>query len=208
MTDELVFYTNPMSRGRITRWMLEEVGAPYRTVVLDYGPAMKAPEYLRINPMGKVPAIRHGETIVTEVAATCAYLADAFPEAGLGPDPDSRGAYYRWLFFMAGPYEAVLYNKLLEVEPPADKERTLGYGRLDTVLDTLEKAVSKSDYIAGSRFTAADVLAGAVIGWHLQWNVIESRPAFHAYAERALDRDARRRADEIDDALMPQQESG
>lgn len=208
MTDELIFYTNPMSRGRIVRWMLEEIGAPYQTVVLEYGPNMKSPEYLQINPMGKVPAIQHGATIVTEVAAICAYLADAFPEAGLGPDPGSRGAYYRWLFFLAGPYEAVLYNKLLDVEPPADKEQTLGYGRLETVLDTLEKAVSENEYIAGDRFTAADVLAGAVIGWHLQWNVIESRPAFQAYADRARDRSARRRADEIDNALMPQQQSG
>src|SRR4051794_9344102 len=105
MTDELVFYTHPMSRGRIVRWMLEEVGQPYRTEVLEYGTTMKAPEYRAINPMGKVPAIRHGDTVVTETAAICAYLADAFPEAGLAPPPGDRlrGPYYRWLFFVAGP---------------------------------------------------------------------------------------------------------
>lgn len=103
--DELVFYTNPMSRGRIVRWMLEEVGQPYRTEVLEYGTTMKAPAYLAVNPMGKVPAIRHGDMIVTEAAAICAYLADAFPSADLAPPPGDRlrGAYYRWLFSQPGP---------------------------------------------------------------------------------------------------------
>jgi glutathione S-transferase len=109
MAQELVFYTNPMSRGRIVRWMLEEVGVPYRTEILAYGPAMKAESYRRINPMGKVPAIVHGETVVTECAAICAYLADAFPAAGLAPPLAERGAYYRWLFFAAGPAEAASF---------------------------------------------------------------------------------------------------
>src|ERR1700729_2872218 len=115
MSDELVFYTNPMSRGRIARWMLEEVGQPYRTETLDFGTTMKAPAYLAINPMGKVPAIRHGDTVVTEGAAICAYLADAFPQAGLAPPPGDRlrGPYYRWLFFAAGPVEAAASNKAL-----------------------------------------------------------------------------------------------
>ncbi len=208
MADELVFYTNPMSRGRITRWMLEELGVPYRTEILEYGPPMKSPEYLETNPMGKVPAVRHGNTVVTETAAICAYLADAFPEAGLGPDPEFRGDYYRWLFFIVGPYEAVLYNQLLDVTPPPDKEPMLGYGRLDTVLDTLEYAVSRYDFVAGNRFTAADVQVGATVGWHLDMNVIEERPAFRAYADRARDRDARRRADEIDNALTGETASG
>ncbi len=90
MTDELVFYTHPQSRGRIVRWMLEEIGQPYRTELLHYGTTMKASAYLSINPMGKVPAIRHGDTVVTESAAICAYLADAFPEARLAPPPGDR----------------------------------------------------------------------------------------------------------------------
>src|SRR5687767_12130319 len=116
---DLVFYTNPMSRGRIIRWMLEEVGQPYETKLLDF-PAMKAPEYLAINPMGKVPAIKHGDTAVTECAAICAYLADAFPEAGLAPPPGSklRGPYYRWLFFGAGPIEQGAAIQALKVEVP------------------------------------------------------------------------------------------
>jgi glutathione S-transferase len=105
MTEELVFYTNPMSRGRIARWMLEEIGQPYRTEVLTFGETMKAPEYLSINPMGKVPAIRHGDTIVTECAAICAYLAETFPEKALAPRPEERSRYYRWMFFAAGPLE-------------------------------------------------------------------------------------------------------
>src|ERR1044072_7174138 len=105
---ELVFYTNPMSRGRIIRWLLEEVGQPYRTELIDYGTTGKSPEYLAINPMGKVPTIVHGDTVITECGAICAYLADAFPEAGLAPQPGSklRGPYYRWLFFGAGPIGA------------------------------------------------------------------------------------------------------
>jgi glutathione S-transferase len=112
MTD-LHFYTNPMSRGRIIRWMLEEVGEPYETHIIAYGPAMKAESYRKINPMGKVPAIRHGNTIVTECAAICAYLADAFPKAGLSPAPHLRGDYYRWMFFAAGPLEAAVTNRAL-----------------------------------------------------------------------------------------------
>ena len=106
MNEDLVFYTHPHSRGRIARWMLEEVDAEYRTEVVEYATEMKSPRYLAINPMGKVPAISHRGAVVTETAAICAYLADAFPNAGLAPAPRERGAYYRWLFFAAGPLEA------------------------------------------------------------------------------------------------------
>jgi glutathione S-transferase len=203
MADELIFYTNPMSRGRIARWMLEEVGAPYRTEILDFATTMKAPEYLAINPMGKVPAIRHGDTVVTECAAICAYLADAFPDAGLAPPSGQRGAYYRWLFFAAGPVEASVSDKALGVEVPADKRGMVGYGSLESVVDTLEKAVSGSDYLAGDRFTAADLYVGAHIGWGMQFGTIEKRPAFERYHARVTDRDAFRRAQELDDAAMP-----
>ena len=139
---DLVLYTHPMSRGRIARWMLEEVGQLYRTEVLEYGTTMKAPAYLAINPMGKVPAVRHGEAVVTEAAAICAYLADAFPEAGLVPAPGSpeRAAYYRWLFFAAGPVEAAVVNKALGVVVPPERKPMGGYGSLDEVLDALEGA--------------------------------------------------------------------
>src|SRR5882757_3467076 len=136
MPDELVFYTNPMSRGRIARWMLEEIGAPYRTEILDYGTTMKAPAYLAINPMGKVPAIKHGDTVVTESAAICAYLADAFPDAGLAPPAGSRlrGTYYRWLFFAAGPVEAAVTNKALKVEVSDEQRAFVGYGSFEAAI--------------------------------------------------------------------------
>ena len=201
MTD-LVFYTNPMSRGRIARWMLEETGADYETVVLDYGPAMKVPDYLAVNPMGKVPAIRHGETVITECAAICAYLADAFPEAGLAPPPAARGAYYRWLFFTAGPLEAAMVNRALGVEVSGEQEMMVGYGNYQAVMDTLERAVAGGGYLAGDRFSAADVYVGSHVGWGMQTGSVERRPAFEAYWARVSDRDACRRAVEIDDALL------
>ena len=167
MADDLVFYTNPMSRGRIARWMLEEVGHPYHTELLDYATSMKSPAYLAINPMGKVPALRHGATVVTEAAAICAYLADAFPAAGLAPPPGSpaRGAYYRWLFFGAGPLEAAVTNKAMGFVVPEDRRAMAGYGSLDDVTETIEGALSKSDYLVGSSFTAADLYVGAQLGW-------------------------------------------
>ena len=202
MTSDLVFYTNPMSRGRIVRWMLEEIGAPYRTEVLEYGTTMKSAEYLAINPMGKVPAIRHGDTVVTEAAAICAWLADAFPEAGLAPPAGDRGVWYRWLFFAAGPLEAAVTNRFLGFEPPADKEGMVGYGNYGAVMDTLEHAVSGGGWIAGDRFSAADVYVGSHVGWGLQMGTIEARPAFADYWSRLEGREARRRAEEIDDALQ------
>jgi len=207
MTDELVFYTNPMSRGRIVRWMLEEVGQPYRTELLDYATTMKGPEYLSVNPMGKVPALRHRDIVVTETAAICAYLADAFPQAGLAPAPSDRlrGPYYRWLFFAAGPFEAATANKSLGVEVPQGRERMLGYGSFAAVMDVLESAVSERDYLVGDAFTAADVYVGSQIGFGLMFGSIDRRPAFERYWQRLAGRPAALRAKQIDDALTPRQ---
>src|SRR5580658_8843327 len=144
MADELVFYTNPRSRGRIVRWMLEEIGQPYRTEILDYGTTMKAPNYLTVNPMGKVPALVHGDVVVTEAGAICAYLADAFPKARLAPPPGDRlrAPYYRWMFFAAGPIEAAASNKALGFVVPQGREGMMGYGTTDRVMAVLEQAVS------------------------------------------------------------------
>ena len=206
MGKDLVFYTNPMSRGRIVRWMLEEVGEPYDTEVLAYGGEMKAGDYLKINPMGKVPAIRHKSAIVTEGAAICAYLADAFPNAGLAPPTDRRAEYYRWFFFAAGPLEAAVTNKSLGIVPSEEQRRMVGYDRMETVLDTLEHAVKAAPYLGGSDFSAVDVYAGSQIGWGLQFGTLESRGAFVDYWERISSRPAKQRADEIDDALVPRQD--
>ena len=204
MSDELVFYTNPMSRGRIVRWMLEEVGAPYRTVTLDYATSMKAPDYLAVNPMGKVPAITHRGVTVTEGAAICAYLADAFPQADLAPatsDPQ-RGIYYRWLMFACGPVEAAVTNKALGFEVPVERRVTAGYGCMEDTLNALETAVTGKAYIVGDRFSAADVYVGSQIGWGMMFGSIEKRPAFEAYWAGISQRPAAKRAAEIDDALI------
>jgi glutathione S-transferase len=204
MSDELVFYTHPMSRARIVRWMLEEVGAPYETKILEFGHSMKGPEYLAINPMGKVPAIRHGETIVTEAAAICAYLADAFPAAGLAPPPGSRerGPYYRWLFFAAGPIDAAVTDKALGFAIPPEREGMVGYGNLERTLAAVEGALYRTEYIAGDRFTAADVYAGSMIGWGMAFRGIDKRPAFERYWGLISARPAAVRAKEIDDKLV------
>jgi glutathione S-transferase len=203
MSDELVFYTHPQSRGRLARWMLEEIGRPYRTEVLEYGTTMKAPAYRAINPMGKVPAIRHGDTVVTENAAICAYLADAFPDATLAPPPGDkrRGPYYRWLFFAAGPLEAAITDKALGFSVPAERERMVGYGTLAETLDAIEAAVSAGDHLTGDTFTAADLYVGAFLGFHMMFGTIEKRPAFERYATRLAQRPAAVRAAQLDDAL-------
>jgi glutathione S-transferase len=209
MANELTFYTHPMSRGRVVRWMLEEVGHPYRTELLEYGTTMKAPAYLAINPMGKVPAIRHGDTVVTEGAAICAYLADAFPEARLAPPLGDRprGPYYRWLFFAAGPLEAAASNKAMGFVVPEEREKMIGYGRLEQVINTLDGAVSADEYLVGDRFTAADVYVGSHVGFGMEFGTIERRPAFEQYWQRLSARPALQRANEIDDALTAQQQA-
>ncbi|MFS8049684.1 glutathione S-transferase family protein [Rhizobium sp. BR 314] len=207
MAEELVFYTNPMSRGRIARWMLEEIGQPYRTEYLDYGTTMKSPEYLSVNPMGKVPAIKHGDTVVTEGAAICAYLAETFPDVGLAPTAAERGRYFRWMFFTAGPLEAAVTIRALGFEIPPERQRMAGCGSIQSVLDTIEYAVSSSPFIAGDRFTAADVYVGSHIGWGLNFGTIEKRQAFIDYWARVTDRDAYRRGNEIDNAAMPKKEN-
>ncbi len=202
---DLVFYTNPMSRGRIVRWMLEEVGQPYETKLLDYASTMKAPEYLAVNPMGKVPAIVHGGAVVTECAAICAYLADAFPSAGLAPAPTDRmrGPYYRWLFFAAGPLEAAASNKAMGFVVPPERKAMIGYGSMDDVVATLEGAIGDRQYLVGDTFTAADVYVGSHLTWGMQFGTIEKRPVFEAYVAGLHGRPAARRASELDDALMP-----
>jgi len=203
MASNLVFYTNPMSRGRIIRWMLEETGADYETVVLDYASTMKEEPYLSINPMGKVPAIVHNGHVVTECAAICAYLADAFPEAGLAPPTGDRADYYRWLFYAAGPVEQAVTNKSMGVAPTKQQQRMAGYGNYDLAVDTLEKAVSAHPYIAGDSFTAADVYVGSQVGWGTQFGTLPKRDAFTDYLGRIMSRDACKRANDIDNALMP-----
>ena len=198
--DRLTLYTNPASRGQIARWMLEEAGQPYDTVILGYGPPMQTPAYLAINPMGKVPALTHGQRVVTEGAAICTYMADAFPDAGLMPD--DRARFFRLMFFGAGPLEAAVTNKALGVEVPAEKRGFVGYGSFDRALRTLETLVADFDYLGGPTFSAADVYLGSQIGWGMQFGTLPATPAFRSYWERVATRPAKLRADAADAALV------
>jgi glutathione S-transferase len=200
---DLVFYTNPQSRGRIVRWMLEECGATYQTEIVPYGPAMKSPPFTTINPMGKLPALTHRGQVVTETAAIVTYLADVFPAANLAPPATQRQSYYRWLFFAAGPLEAAITNQMLGFKILPEQSRMIGYGSFELTVDTLANAVSTSAYIAGASFTAADVYVGSQIGYGLQFKTLPERPEFVAYFNRLKDRPARLRASAIDDALIP-----
>lgn len=196
------FYTNPMSRGQIARWALHEAGAEYEQHLLDYGTSMKDAAYLAINPMGKVPAIVHDGNVVTECAAICAYLADAFPEEGLQPTPDERADYYRWMFFAAGPLESAITNRHMKWEPTAEQEMMAGYGSYDKAVAALEGALSGKDFICGNRFTAADIYIGAQVDWGLQFDSLPTNAAFEAYAGRLRERDAYKGAKAIDGALI------
>lgn len=196
----LTLYTNPMSRGRIARWMLEEIGQPYDTVVLDYGTSMKAPAYLAVNPMGKVPALVHDEQVITEGGAICTYLAETFPEAGLMPA--ARGAFYRWMFFGAGPLEQAVVNGAMGWVPAPDSKRAVGYGSMEDVLTTLSGHLATQRYFCGDQFTAADVYVGSQIGWGLGFKTLPATPELLAYWDRIKIRPALARANALDDAVM------
>jgi glutathione S-transferase len=202
---DLTFYTNPQSRGRIIRWMLEELGQPYETEVIPYD-QLKSEAYLAVNPMGKVPAIKHRGHIVTECAAICTYLADVFPQAGLGPREDEKADYYRWLFYAAGPLEAAVSNQAMGWVPTPERERMFGYGNFDKVVAVLDELFSLRDYVCGDRFTAADVYVGSQIMFPLQFNMLPERESFLRYRDRLQQRSAFKRAAEIDEKLIAQQQ--
>ena len=196
---EIIFYYNPMSRARIVRWMLEEVGVPFRTENVDLEKKQqKTAQFLAINPMGKLPTIIHRGVVVTEAAAICAYLADAFPAAGLAPalhDP-ARGTYLRWLFFGAGCIEPALVDKMYDRPLPA-REGALGYGSYADTMNALDKAITPGPYILGDRFSAADVYVGAEMIWAQLTKTLEDRPSFAAYIARLRERSAFQRAFEL-----------
>jgi glutathione S-transferase len=200
---DLIFYTNPQSRGRIIRWMLEEVGQPYDTEVIAYD-QIKSAAYLAVNPMGKVPAIKHRGHVVTECAAICAYLADVFPDAGLAPRGDEKADYYRWMFYAAGPVEAAVSNKAVGWEPTPERERMFGYGNFDKVVAVLDELLTNRDYVCGDRFTAADVYVGSQIMFPMQFGMLPEIGSFVRYRDRLQARDAYRRAQDIDGQIAVQ----
>jgi glutathione S-transferase len=203
---DLIFYTNPQSRGRIVRWMLEEIGAPYETEIVPYD-QMKSDRYLAIHPLGKVPAIKHNGHVVTECAAICAYLADVFREAGLGPRDDEKADYYRWLFFTAGPVEQALTNNRAGWHPDEQQQRMFGYGTYDRTVATLDELFSLRDYVCGDRFTAADVYVGSAVMWGTQFGTLPQRDSFSRYSERLRAREAHKRAMEIDDRAQAEMQA-
>lgn len=217
----LTFYTNPNSRGRIVRWMLEELGCDYETVVIDYqqsseadkwgGAALARPDdpadvrsrfFTEVNPMGKIPAIVHDGRVVTESGAIIAYLAEAFPAAGLAPTAQERADYYRWMFFTAGPIEQAVTNFRAGFVPAPEQEFFLGYGSYDRTVDELERAIQARPFIAGDRFTAADVYIGSHVGWGLGLQTLPPREAFLAYAGKLTEREGYKRAVAHDQALL------
>jgi len=198
---DLIFYTNPQSRGRIVRWMLEEIGQPYETEVIPYD-QMKSERYLAVHPLGKVPAIKHRGHVLTECAAICAYLADVFPEAGLGPRDDEKADYYRWLFYAAGPLEAAISNQAMGWQVPPERERMFGYGNFDKAVAAIDEMLSLREYVCGDRFTAADVYVGSQIMFPLQFKMLPERDSLVRYRDRLQNRAAYKRANEIDEKII------
>ena len=200
MSTTLTFYTNPMSRARITRWMLEETGLPYEEVQLDFGASMKEPAYLAINPMGKVPALVHDGVAITENAAICLHLADLVPDKGLLPPPGTpeRGACYRWIAF-ASPWESFITARR---NGKLASSMEAGYGNEADLLRTLEGAVAGKQYVVGDRFTVADLYLSAFISYYIQIGELEAKPVYQDYAQRHLQRPASQRATARDDALL------
>jgi glutathione S-transferase len=196
MSDKVTFYTNPMSRGRMVHWMLEEVEAPYEPKILDFEKREhKSPEYLAINPMGKLPAIVHRGVVVTETPAIITYLADTFASGRLAPklDDPKRGTYLRWMFFGAGCVDPAIMEKMLN-RAPVERTGALGYGTYEDTLNALEKAITPGPYILGDTFSAVDLYIGSQIGFGLMTKSLEPRPSFQAYAARVTERPAFQRA--------------
>jgi glutathione S-transferase len=206
MSDEVTFYYNPMSRARIAHWMLEEVGAPYRMELVSFDKGEhKKPAFLDINPMGKLPAIVHRGVTVTESSAICAYLADAFPAAGLAPPVTApeRGTYYRWMFFGAGCVDPAMVDRV-QGRPAPPRPSANSYGCYEDCMNVLEKALSPGPFILGDRFSAADVYIGSQIRFGLMMKGIDPRPVFTTYVERLSTRPAAKRVDEQSEKYIAQ----
>jgi glutathione S-transferase len=199
----LTLYHAAPSRSSIVHWMLEEVGEPYDLHVLSLQAGEnRTPQYLAINPMGKVPALRHGDVVITEAAAICTYLADAFPRRKLNipiGDP-RRGIYLKWLFFGPSCLEPAIQDRAFPRKEPAPRT-AMGYGEYDTVMDVLAQAVDPGPYLMGEQFTAADVVIGSGLRWGMGFKMLPQRPEFVAYTGRLAERSALQRAESKDQQL-------
>lgn len=202
----LTLYHAAPSRSSVVHWMLEELGEPYELKLLSLkGGDNRAPDYLAVNPMGKVPALRHGDVVVTEAAAICTYLADEFPQAKLNVPIGNakRGVYLKWLFFGPSCIEPAILDRAFPRKDEASRG-ALGYGDFETVLSVLTKAVSAGTYILGEQFTAADVVIGSGLRWGMSFKLLPPRPEFVAYVGRLEQRPALQRAIAKDNELMAQ----
>lgn len=203
---DYTFYTNPMSRGQIARWALHEAGADYEQVLLTYGGTMGAPDYLAINPMGKVPAIVHRRAgrdhVVTEAAAICHYLAEA-DAPDLLPRDEEKADYFRYLFFAAGPMEtAITANSMGWIPADREKEGMVGFGSYERAVDGFAALLAGRDFVCGARFIMADVYVGAQVDWGMAFGSLPKHPVFEAYAERVRARPAYQAAKAIDTQLI------
>ncbi|MBY0560899.1 glutathione S-transferase family protein [Hyphomicrobium sp.] len=203
-TPKLVHYHAPQTRSFAIRWLLEELGSPpHELKVLNMKKGEhKTPEYLAVNPMGKVPAITHGGVPVTEVGAIAIYLADLFPEAQLAPaiGDTARGTYLRWIVFNHGAIEPAIADRWRKIEP--SMASAMSYGTYDATVDTLSGAVSGGPYILGERFSAADVVVGSAVRWMTLFKLLPERPEFTSYIERLTSRPAFKSAMAKDEELV------
>lgn len=187
--EKLTLYTHPQTRGTTAHWMLEEIGETYDIKWTALGPkGTRSADFKKINAMGKLPTLTHGNKVISETAAICLYLADCFPSAKLAPEPAEKADYYRWSFFSAGPLEHAVTNRAFKLKPTEDKSGQLGYGSFDLAIYALEKHFDENHFVCGSRFTAADVIVGSQVIWGLQFETIPELTAFENYRDRLVQR--------------------
>lgn len=206
---KMTFYTNPQSRGAVVSWMLAECGLvegiDYTKTVIEYGSdtnpnGIKSPDYLAVNPMGKLPALvvhdESGDVVLTEGSAICTYLADAYPEKNLAPSVNSplRGTYYRWLFYTHAVLEAAIMDKAMGVNIPADKTSTVGYGNFELVIKTLDDLLTDTTYLCGDQFTTADLYLSNALSFYMQFGLVDKLPSFEAYVGKHTARSAFKQA--------------
>ena len=198
----LTLYHNPHSRSTIVHYMLHELGEPFEIVPVDLKAGdHKTPEFLKLNPMGKIPVLADGDTIVTEAPAILIYLADKYPKAGLAPkiEDRDRAAYLRWMFFYGSCFEPACIDLSMQRETPPS---TAGWGKPADMLDTLSAGLKPGSWLLGERFSAADVLLGSGIGYMLSFNVLPKRPEHLDYVARIAARPAHQAAVAADKARL------
>ncbi|WP_130804102.1 glutathione S-transferase family protein [Acinetobacter ihumii] len=189
----LKLYTNKESRGIVVEWLFQELNIDYERIEVAYYTEMKAPEFLHLNPFGKVPVLVDEKTVIYELGAICTYLADKYAEKGLAPsinDP-KRGLYYRWLFMMAGPWEAACVDKNLGLKVADEQKMFVGYGSYDDAYTALIQGLSEAEpYLCGGQFTAADICVGAMLLWQDKMGEIQPHPILERYLNTLRQRES------------------